>query len=719
MSNSNNNTVNIDAKDRFARILATENIHVQHSVSASTASFNTQSRELTLPKWREMTGQLYDMLVAHEVGHALYTPADIDSIHDIAERHGVDWGVVKDYVNIIEDARIERLMKQKFPGLRRDFIAAYSDLLERDFFGISDKDPNHLTFPDRINIHYKVGTVQSVVSFDKTEEQIIHMTDRAESWEDVLDVVEALILHMQNDIPEKPSKQSETGQGDGPGGQDVSEEEGDTDGDLPTESTEQGDEKGQPDSPSTGDESSDETGDDAESDEPTQGGSQTGEAEVLSRPETTKSMEENMQDLRDDRRWQAEEEMMTMPKIAKVEDIIIDWKNLYYDPQSSTITSMLTAYADHKVPCHEMDEIETFLRESQKTCHMMAQEFKRRQRATSFRRATVAKTGVLDMQKMVNYKWSEDIFRKTTILPDGKNHGLVVAVDWSGSMNTVMKDTIRQAIQMAMFCRAINIPFEVYSFSSVSENFEDSRHNPVKFKSGDKDIHSSLNMRNYLSSRMSKTEFKECVRALAVCANAMDWSSSISTRRGDMLGATPLDDCIFALADILPGYRQQNGIEVLNTLIISDGDTTSQLLQQNEVIREGFRYFRCEQHQSTTVRALDVLRHRVPGSKVIQFFLSEHKNISSRRSWRSGVDETTREFYNKNKWCIAKEKQGFDERFIMFGKNSVQNADEFDEIGRSDEDGVTITKIRNSFVKSLKRSTTSRAMLVRFIDLIA
>ena len=55
----------------------------------------------------------------------------------------------------------------------------------------------------------------------------------------------------------------------------------------------------------------------------------------------------------------------------------------------------------------------------------------------------------------------------------------------------------------------------------------------------------------------------------------------------------------------------------------------------------------------------------------------------------------------------------------MFGRNSVQNADAFDEMGRSDEDGVTITKIRNSFVKSLKRSTTSRAMLVRFIDLIA
>ena len=80
MTTNNKAAVNLSAKDQFARVLATENIHVVHDGKAETASFNTASRTLRLPRWQEMSGQLYDMLVAHEVGHALYTPADLDII---------------------------------------------------------------------------------------------------------------------------------------------------------------------------------------------------------------------------------------------------------------------------------------------------------------------------------------------------------------------------------------------------------------------------------------------------------------------------------------------------------------------------------------------------------------------------------------------------------------------------------------------------------------
>jgi len=134
MTTNNKAAVNLSAKDQFARVLATENIHVVHDGSAETASFNTGTRVLRLPRWKQMSGTLYDMLVAHEVGHALFTPPDMDVILQLAEDHGVDVAVAKDYVNEVEDARIERLMKQKFPGLRRDFINAYSDLIDRGFF---------------------------------------------------------------------------------------------------------------------------------------------------------------------------------------------------------------------------------------------------------------------------------------------------------------------------------------------------------------------------------------------------------------------------------------------------------------------------------------------------------------------------------------------------------------------------------------------------------
>ena len=75
-----------DIKDRLAKLLATENITVRHSASASTASFDVKDRVLTLPVWKSLSQQgegtlsesdatdVYDLLVGHEVGHALYTP---------------------------------------------------------------------------------------------------------------------------------------------------------------------------------------------------------------------------------------------------------------------------------------------------------------------------------------------------------------------------------------------------------------------------------------------------------------------------------------------------------------------------------------------------------------------------------------------------------------------------------------------------------------------
>ncbi len=49
------------------------------------------------------------------------------------------------------------------------------------------------------------------------------------------------------------------------------------------------------------------------------------------------------------------------------------------------------------------------------------------------------------------------IFKKVTVLPDGKNHGLVFILDWSGSMNSVMLDTVKQLYNLIWFCRKISL----------------------------------------------------------------------------------------------------------------------------------------------------------------------------------------------------------------------------------------------------------------------
>ena len=156
--------VNTAAKDTFAKLLATENLTVVHDPSARTASFCTQTRVLTLPVWQEMSGDLYDMLCAHEVGHALYTPADaatVDQSHAAVDADaGVDVAVIHDYLNVVEDIRIDRLMKDTFPGLRRPYAEAGKYLFDKDFFGVKSAKPEEvaaLQLLDRLNLHFKSG----------------------------------------------------------------------------------------------------------------------------------------------------------------------------------------------------------------------------------------------------------------------------------------------------------------------------------------------------------------------------------------------------------------------------------------------------------------------------------------------------------------------------------------------------------------------------------
>ena len=95
-------TVKFEIKDQLAKLLATEDLVVEHK-KVLTASFNVSTRVLVLPMWEKASNNVYDMLVGHEVGHALFTPND-DWFLKTDVPHGI--------VNVCEDARIEKLMKR-------------------------------------------------------------------------------------------------------------------------------------------------------------------------------------------------------------------------------------------------------------------------------------------------------------------------------------------------------------------------------------------------------------------------------------------------------------------------------------------------------------------------------------------------------------------------------------------------------------------------------
>ena len=163
----------------LAKLLAEEDIHVVHR-RQSTAAFDVKNRELSLPIWKEMSGSLYDLMVLHEVGHALYTPED--GWHESASNKGKGY---KSFLNVVEDARIERKIKDKYPGGRRSFTEGYLDLIKKDFFGLRGVDLEDLNLIDRINLLTKVGSTAGC-EFVGEEIKFVEMAEACVTWEDVV-----------------------------------------------------------------------------------------------------------------------------------------------------------------------------------------------------------------------------------------------------------------------------------------------------------------------------------------------------------------------------------------------------------------------------------------------------------------------------------------------------------------------------------------------------
>jgi hypothetical protein len=107
-----------------------------------------------------------------------------------------------------------------------------------------------------------------------------------------------------------------------------------------------------------------------------------------------------------------------------------------------------------------------YKRSAEKEINYLVKEFECRKSADAYARASTARTGVLDTTKLHTYKYNEDLFRKVTSLPDGKNHGLIFLLDWSGSMCNQMGSTIKQLLNLVWFCKKVQIPFRVYGFTN-------------------------------------------------------------------------------------------------------------------------------------------------------------------------------------------------------------------------------------------------------------
>ena len=701
---------NIQSKSILARLLADEDLSVRHDMAAPTAAFDLQTRTLILPVWENMSASLYDMLVGHEVAHALYTPSDRwqNDIQSIATDYGLPYGTVQQYVNIVEDARIERAIKAKFPGLRRDFLSAYVDLMGRDLFDLKGRSIADLPLIDRINLEFKVGLhAGQQIPFDAAESVWVDRVSKAGSWEDVLDIVTDMlreIIGNGENTESDSSSDTESSDGDEQNTQPQGGEggEGESDEDSGQGSGSAADEGEEPAADSSSDSDSDGGQDEAQS--------QTASQSV---PEsiTDDAFGKVVDHLRVDNPSSYTHDDMDLPEID-MNAVLIDWQQIHRELNKAWLGDANKGRCDVRA--------REFIAHSKPVVNVLVKAFEMRKSADAARRVQIHKSGVLDTVKMMNYKWSEDIFRRTSTVRDGKNHGLVMFLDWSGSMADSLIETIEQLIQLSMFCRKVNIPFEVYAFSSMA---------PALFGKGESykrtnDNHNhypNFTLLNFLSSKMNRQQFDAALLNVYALAMANDYDSDIRLygSRNFGLGSTPLNEALLAAMTIVPEFQKANRIQVVNTVFLTDGAGNGWLIPRQGTVRfPGDRLPIRVDGRSATRLFADVLRDRT-GSNIVNFFLANWQPARfERMAWSYFRDDkkiaAAAETWRKDNYAIGdRDDDGWDEQYLIRTRR-VENTD----ISLID-DKASSTKKKNAFLKSLGAKMTSRVVLNRFIDMIA
>ena len=747
--------INYEVKGQLAKLLATEDLIIENR-KVETAMFDVERRVLTLPMWEKASASVYDLLVGHEVGHALYTPAD-----NWKKDHP---DLPMSYVNILEDVRIEKLMKRKYAGIVKTFFNGYKELSSQDFFELEENDVEEMGLPDRLNLNAKIGNFVDV-PFSDGENYFINKANKTETFQEVLDLSIELFDYMKEQI--KDSMASNGGEldeewkvgndfsiGESSEGIPFQETESDQDGD--SEET-----KGQSkESQSTPDLGSDFDTEDMEAASDITGGEHGGLETI-----TDKTLSDNLENLNNkDRPSSRDPEYCTIPELKldnlhiKVNDIHSTLDDWYTEQQRRYDLSRIEmpGRSERNVYQEVDNEYRLFRRSAQKEVNYLVKEFECRKSADAYARATVSKTGVLDCTKLHSYKYNEDLFKKITTLPDGKNHGLIFVLDWSGSMSTVLMDTIKQLYNLVWFCKKVQIPFQVFAFtnewnrySQYDPNNSYIGHYSLPFehhevKDGQFIVDNQFAMLEFLSSDVKKKDLEHHMLNIWRTASVMDsrgrWNNDYfyQAPHGLSLSGTPLNEALVSLNSLIPQFKKKTGVQKIQCITLTDGEAHPISFSKRFTDKDGNTWMgsRSSTHGSVFIRDTNGKTHNcgdnyheLTGALIQQLrgrftdvnFIgirvlnkSESSSFIRRYSdWDQDKVANLQNQWRKTKSVMIENGGGYHAYFAL--SSSALNSDDSFEV----KEDATKSQIKAAFKKSLSAKKMNKKVLGQFMEYIA
>ena len=719
-------TQNANKKSTLAKLLATENIEVQEN-QVKTASFDVKDRILTLPIFKEehKSKYVYDMLVGHEVSHALHTPHE-------------DWAKCADrsdefrsFVNVLEDVRIDQLIQKKYPGLKKDYLYGFKKMFKDNFFGTKGKDLSNYALIDKINLYSKSSKTLDFNFTDK-EKILVKAAYNTKSFKDVLKLAEEILGYCKKELEKKDGlKKVYTN---------APKKDEDSDGDKSESESSNTDIKDEKDSDDKVQEWLDKK--DAEENGSAQkdnedkkdselkrtgqyGNGAGGDFKIVSK--TNEAYEDAVKQIQDN---DASSRSYGILPEVRLNKILVPYKQVIKDYLKQD--SKLDPFEKGELQ-KQKNETQKFLKDSSNVVNYLVKEFEMKKNAKLHARSTIAKTGIIDPLKLHTYKFAEDIFKKMSNIPNQKNHGMIFLLDWSGSMQKNILATTEQLINLTMFCRKINIPFSVYAFMN-NHHWDKTDVGPnTPFILSDKSVQADQSTRlvQWFSHKQSKVDFQRCAEILH--RSATYFSGYYNWRDPDRiqvpsvpseyyLSSTPLNESLIAMDKIIAKFKTDYNTQKVALVTLTDGSANSLNCRGygNLMIKLGSKYHKCgysyfsNDEKNLTHHLLKWLQKKYDLQTIGFYLINKFRDLQYIYHVPYRKQDLAKKMLTKQKF-IADYNSAYDVYFYVKADTKVSNKTMDDSI----TDSTSKRILKKAFMSGMKKRLTSRVLLTNFIKRIA
>lgn len=687
-----------ESKSNLAKLLAEENLIVEMRAGIQSAYFDGETRLLVVPDFKnDVSVNILDLMLSHEVGHSLHTPTNewIDAIKS---------GISKGILNVVEDSRIEFLIKSRYPGLKPIYVKGYKELFDIDFFGLSKLDITNLNLIDRINLQRKVGYIQEI-NFTDEEKIFLEKVENVKTFADVIKVSKELQEYIKEEY-ENNKKEF------------VNQFELDEDLEF-----------GQSQEIETDLQEKEEI--EFESD------NQTFDTDEFD-SDFTEELEDHLRSFTDEA---SQEEIKKLYSEDNKATVYVDTPDINLNDYVVKFDEILSRLK-YDVPgifSKEEDKFNKFKSENASIVSYLVKEFTLKKNAQGRKKVKESKTGDINLNKLYSYKVNNDIFRRSTKVPGEKNHSMIFYLDWSGSMDPYFTDTIKQLLCLVMFCKKLNIPYEVYAFTTsyFDRNYID------KFVEEQERIMilNGTKLMNLFSYKMSNNQFIDMANVL-LSYRYFGFSSNLSDGRSYnpycsyrvpswfSLGNTPLNHSVILSQKLSDSFKQETKTDILNNVFLTDG------ISHGISFKDGYRYSALKTYLNKVFirnKKSKVVVRVPPASDIdetnacVQLAKEStgHRYMAFRIINRNELRNRCFDYFNsydyikvwnmmKKENCVEVQKTAFDKFFFI--RSNLISVDE--ELATFDKDEST-SSIYKKFGKTMAAKTNNRIFIKKFVEFIS